>query len=185
MPDQGRETASPLTAPDVDAIARAFVEARRQARPLDRFPGTLPSTLADAVAVQERVLALCGRRLAGWKVAMIRPDLRAPLASDRLAGPVFADAIHDLPQGGRAEVGVFAGGFAALEAEFVARFARDLVPGPNGFDAAAILAALAGIHAGAEVASSPFAGLNDLGPTAVVCDHGNKIGRASCRERVS
>lgn len=176
MPDQGRQREDPLAERDLDTIAQAFVAARREARPLDRFPGRRPARLADAVRVQERALALGGRRLAGWKVAMIRADLRDALGSERLAGPIFADAVHDLPEGGCAEVSVFDGGFAALEAEFVARFARDLAPGPEGFDEATILAALAGIHAGAEVASSPLAVLNELGPTAVVCDHGNNAG---------
>ncbi|MCE1238148.1 MAG: hypothetical protein LWW93_17500 [Hyphomicrobiales bacterium] len=160
----------------VEAIARAFVEARAAAQPLDRFPGELPKTPAEAVRVQERALALGDRRIAGWKVAMVRADLRAPLGVERLAGPIFSDAVHDLPAGGVARVRVYDRGFAALEAEFVARFARDLEPGPNGFDDATILAALEGIHAGAEVASSPLAILNDLGPTAVICDHGNNAG---------
>lgn len=176
MPTQGRNQTSEPSSNDVEAIARAFVEARAAARPLDVFPGTLPETLVEAERVQDRAIALGGRRIAGWKVAMIRPDLRASLAAERIAGPVFADAVHDLPSGGTATVGVFEGGFAALEAEFVARFAHDLHPGADGFSDAAILAALGGLHAGAEVASSPLAALNDLGPTAVVCDHGNNAG---------
>lgn len=176
MLDQGRRRAPPLDERAIDAIARAFVDARAAARPLDRFPVDLPATLNDAVRVQERAIELGGRRLAGWKVAMIRADLREPLGSERLAGPVFADAVYELPNGGETRVRVFDGGFAALEAEFVARLAHDLEPGPDGFDDATILAALEGIHAGAEVASSPLATLNDLGPTAVVSDHGNNAG---------
>lgn len=176
MPHRGRPSEMERIDGAAEAIARAFVQARAAARPIDRFPGVLPATPAEAVRVQERALALSGRRLAGWKVAMVRVDLRAALGIERLAGPVFADAVHDLPSGGVARVGVYDGGFAALEAEFVARFARDLEPGPHGFDDAAILAALEGIHAGAEIASSPLDVLNDLGPTAVICDHGNNAG---------
>ncbi|TBW37017.1 2-keto-4-pentenoate hydratase [Siculibacillus lacustris] len=165
-----------LSQPDIDAIAAAFVAARREARILDAFPGPLPTSLADAYRVQERAIALGGRRLAGWKVAMIRPDLRANLGADRICGPIYADVVHDLPQGGGATVTVYDGGFAALEAEFAARFARDLEPGPDGFDDATILAALASLHAGSEVASSPLPTLNDIGPVAVVCDHGNNAG---------
>ena len=160
----------------LDAIAEAFVAARRQARPLAGFPGTLPATLAEAYRVQERAIALGGRRVRGWKVAMIRPDLRPAAGADRLAGPVYADVVHELPRGGAATVTVIDGGFAALEAEFVARFARDLVAGPDGFTPATILAALGALHAGSEVASSPLASLNELGPVAIVCDHGNNAG---------
>ncbi|MDR3517837.1 MAG: 2-keto-4-pentenoate hydratase [Azospirillaceae bacterium] len=159
-----------------EVTAQAFVTARRRALPLDAFPGTLPTTLADAYAVQERCLALTSRPVAGWKVAMIHPDLRASLGADRLAGPIFADAIHDRPDGGSVLAPVFVGGFAALEAEFVARFARSPEAGADGFTVAGILAALASLHAGAEIASSPLATLNQIGPLAVVCDHGNNAG---------
>lgn len=161
---------------EIEIIASTFVEARRRAKKLDSFPGALPATLADAYRAQERALALDGRPIAGWKVAGIRPDLRPILGADRLAGPIFADNIHQLPVGGRAEATIYEGGFAALEAEFVAVFARDLDTGPVGVTADAVLDALEGLHAGSEIASSPLASLNDIGPIAVVCDHGNNAG---------
>ena len=161
---------------DVDRIAAQFVEARRAAKALDAFPGALPATLADAYRVQERAIALSGRAVAGWKVAGIRPDLRDHLGANRLAGPILAGSVLRLPNGGTAQAPVFTGGFAALEAEFVAVFARDLLPVEGAFTAEWIKAALSGLHAGAEIASSPLATLNDLGPTAVVSDHGNNAG---------
>lgn len=161
---------------DVDHIAARFVEARRAARALDAFPGMQPETLADAYRVQERAISLSGRSVIGWKVAGIRPDLRESLGANRLAGPVMAGNVHHLPTGGTVRAPVFVGGFAALEAEFVAVFARDLRPVDGGFTAEAIVAALSGLHAGSEIASSPLATLNDLGPTAVVSDHGNNAG---------
>jgi 2-keto-4-pentenoate hydratase len=152
------------------------VGARRGAEVLDAFPCRLPETLADAYRVQERTIALVGRRVIGWKVAMIRPDLRAALGADRICGPIFEGLVHVLPEGGETEVAVHAHGFAALEAEFVARFATDLVAGPDGFAAERITAALAAVHAGSEIASSPLASLNEIGPIAVVCDRGNNAG---------
>lgn len=165
-----------LDAAEIDAIARAFVDARRAARPLADFPVRLPIALADSYAVQERALALTGETVAGWKVAMIPPALRDPLADQRLAGPVDAVTVHRLPAGGSVEAEVFDGGFAALEAEFVAVFAADLRPGPDGFTDALVRAAMGSLHAGIEIASSPLATLNALGPLAVVCDHGNNAG---------
>lgn len=161
---------------DVDRIATQFVEARRAAVALDAFPGTLPETLTDAYRVQELAIALSGRAVAGWKVAGIRPDLRATLGASRLAGPIMSGNIQHLPKGGTVRMPVFAGGFAALEAEFVAVFARDLLPVDEAFTAESITEALSGLHAGSEIASSPLATLNDLGPTAVVSDHGNNAG---------
>lgn len=161
---------------DVDHIAACFVEARRSTKALAAFPGTLPSTLVDAYRVQERAICLSGRAIAGWKVAGIRPDLRETLGASRLAGPIMAGSIQCLPGGGTARAPVFLGGFAALEAEFTAVFGRDLTPVNGGFTPEIIMAALSGLHAGSEIASSPLATLNDLGPTAVISDHGNNAG---------
>lgn len=160
----------------VDHIASCFVQARRSASKLDAFPGALPSTLNDAYRVQERAIALNGRAIAGWKVAGIRPDLREGLGANRLAGPIMAGNVHRLPNGGTAPARVFVGGFAALEAEFTAVFARDLLPTDGKFLPEAIMMALSGLHAGSEIASSPLAALNDLGPTAIISDHGNNAG---------
>lgn len=165
-----------LSESDVDFIASQFVEARRSATALAAFPRRLPQTLADAYRVQERALALDGRPVAGWKVAGIKPELREGLGASRLAGPIMAGNVHRLQAGGIAQASVFVGGFAALEAEFVAVFARDLLPADGAFTPELIVAAMSGLHAGSEVASSPLATLNDLGPTAVISDHGNNAG---------
>ncbi|MDR3373008.1 MAG: hypothetical protein P4L98_04690 [Ancalomicrobiaceae bacterium] len=165
-----------LTDPQVDTIAASFQAARREARVLHSFPGHLPETLSDGYRVQERTIALDGRPIVGWKVAMIRPDLRAALGSDRICGPIFSGPVHHLPLGGTATVSIHAGGFAAIEAEFVAVFARDLAPDVDGFTTEAIADALSGLHAGAEIASSPLPTLNDIGPLAVLCDQGNNSG---------
>lgn len=161
---------------DVETVASAFVTARKEARAIEAFPGTLPPTLADAYQVQERAIALDGRPVVGWKVAGVHPDFRDKVGATRIAGPVFKQNVFDLSEGGMAICPVYVGGFAALEAEFVARFARDLEPGPDGFTPDVIVAALAGLHAGSEVASSPLPTLNAIGPLAVVSDHGNNAG---------
>lgn len=172
----GKVAAMHLHEDDIDYIASRFVEARRAAIALGAFPRVLPDTLADAYRVQERAIALDGRAIAGWKVAGIRPDLREGLGANRLAGPIMAGNAHHLPAGGAVRAPVFTGGFAALEAEFVAVFGHDLLPIDGVFTAETITEALSGLHAGSEIASSPLATLNDLGPTAVVSDHGNNAG---------
>jgi 2-keto-4-pentenoate hydratase len=162
--------------PALDAIAEAFVTARREARPLDALPGPLPTTLAEAYRVQDLAIALGGRRIRGWKVAMVRPEFRAALGAERMAGPIFADAVHELPAGGHAAAAMFAGGTMFVEAEFVARFAHDLTVGPEGFTPERILAAIGSLHSGFEIVSSPLATLSQLGPVGVVCDHGHNAG---------
>lgn len=153
--------------------AEQFIAARREARTLARFPGTLPESLAAAYAVQEEVLRLTPRRLAGWKVAGIAPAFRARYDAPRLAGPIFADVVQQVADGGIADVFVYQGGFAAIEAEFVVRLLADA---PHGPVAAADIPAFTTLHAGSEIASSPLASINDLGPGAVIADHGNNAG---------
>jgi len=161
---------------EIRGIAEAFVAARREARPLGAFPVRLPDVLDDSVAVQETALRLTGERIAGWKVAMVPPHLRVPLAAERLAGPVDATTVIRCAAGDVVEIAVYDGGFAAVEAEFVVVLGDEPRPGAEGFTAEAIRDAVARIHAGVEVASSPLPTLNDLGPLAVVCDHGNNAG---------
>ncbi|MDK9697897.1 MAG: fumarylacetoacetate hydrolase family protein [Siculibacillus sp.] len=165
-----------LTSHEIEAIAAAFVAARREARALVDFPVRLPEVLDDSVAVQEAALRLTGERIAGWKVAMVPPALRVPLAAERLAGPVDATTLTTCLAHATVEVAVHADGFAAVEAEFVVVIGREPKPGPDGFTADGVRDAVASIHAGVEVASSPLPSLNDLGPLAVVCDHGNNAG---------
>jgi len=107
----------------LDAIAQAFVTARRTAAGLPDYPGTPPESLDDAYAIQDRARALTGGKVAGWKVGRINPPLDAQLGTNRLAGPIFADSVRD----GLNEspvMPVFAEGFAAGEAEFLLRIAR-------------------------------------------------------------
>ena len=155
------------------STAEEFVAARREARPLPTFPGMLPASLSAAYAVQEDVLRLTSRRLAGWKVAGIAPDFRTRYDAPRLVGPVFADAVQDVADGDTLEVAVYAGGFAAVEAEFVVRLVSDAPDIPL---AAADIPAFTTLHIGSEIASSPLASINELGPGAVISDHGNNAG---------
>lgn len=165
-----------LSKSEIETIARAFVDARCEARILDAFPLRLPEALEDAIAVQEQALALTGETVAGWKVAMIAPHLRDVLGHQRLAGPIDRRRVHRLPAGGAVDVAVFDGGRAVLEAEFVVVLGDDLLPGPDGFTPERVLAAVASINAGVEVASSPLPSLDDIGPLAVTSDRGNNSG---------
>jgi 2-keto-4-pentenoate hydratase len=157
-------------------IARSFVTARLEARSLPAFPGEVPHDLDGAYAVQDAAIALWPDTLAGWKVGGIPPAWRERYPAERLVGPIFRRAVRRNVEGEVVELPVFAGGFAAVEAEFILRIAEDapakkLQWTPD--EAAEIVAAL---HVGIEPASSPLATLNQLGPAAIVSDFGNNAG---------
>ena len=71
---------------------------------------------------------------------------------------------------------VFVGGFAAVEAEYVARIGRDAPADKLDWTTDEAAELVAGMHIGMEPAGSPLASINILGPTAVVSDFGNNAG---------
>lgn len=155
---------------DTSQIARAFVEARRTASPLPAFPGAIPSHLDAAYAVQDAALAFYAKPVAGWKVGRINPPIEG---IDRLAGPIFADQVqsHD-----GIAMPIFAGGFGAAEAEFLLRIGQAPDPAQRSFTLHEARALIDAVHVGIEIASSPFAGINDHGPMVTISDFGNNNG---------
>lgn len=158
-----------------EAIARQLVAARLAAVRLAEFPGALPGDLDDAYRCQDAAIRRWPGPVAGWKVGYIAPERREPGGDPRLVGPIFAGRIA---AAGAEEVafGVIAGGFAAVEAEYVFRLARDLPAQPRDWSAAQAAGEVAALHIGVELAGSPLAQINVLGPCAVVADCGNNAG---------
>jgi len=156
-------------------LAIAFTEARRAGRALPVYPGALPLDLPTAYAVQEAAIGLWTDTLVGWKVAGIAETWRPRYDAPRLAGPVFARNFRDA-RNGRVETPVIPGGFGAVEAEFVLRIGRDIPAEARPRTVEEVLPHVAAVHAGMEIAGSPLATLNDLGPGAVASDFGNNAG---------
>ncbi|HSX58727.1 MAG TPA: 2-keto-4-pentenoate hydratase [Tahibacter sp.] len=159
----------------IDAVADALVAARRSGRALARFPEALPVDLEYAYRCQDAVIARWPDRVAGWKVGYIAPERRDAGGDPRLVGPIFASHIAR-PADGSGEFPVIAGGFAAVEAEFVFRLARDIAPRAAAWSVEDAAAEVAALHVGVELAGSPMADINVQGPCAVVADCGNNAG---------
>ena len=160
---------------EAQRIAEAFVAARRDARPLLAYPGALPATLDEAYRVQDRALGLDAGAIGGWKVGRIMPPTSEAVGSDRLAGPIFADSIFhadDEP----VPMAIFEGGFGAAEAEFLLRVGEAPPAGKVEFSLDEAAALIEAVHFGVEIASSPLAAINDLGPAVTISDFGNNNG---------
>ncbi len=69
-----------------------------------------------------------------------------------------------------------AGGFAAVETEFVVRVGVDADPDKTSYFLDEALALVGDVHIGVEIAGSPMAAINDIGPLAVASDFGNNAG---------
>ena len=156
-------------------IARVFVDARRDGRGLTSYPGAAPVTMADAYAIQDAAIAMHGDRVAGWKIGKINPPFSDTLGANRLAGPIFAGSIVTQASGGTA-MPVFADGFAAAEAEFLLRIGAAPDPAKSDYTIAEATALIDAVHAGIEIASSPYPGINADGPAVTASDFGNNNG---------
>ena len=159
-----------------DAISRALVAARASATSLTAFPGAVPETMAAAYAIQSASIARWPDAVAGWKVGLLPQPAQERYSAERLAGPIFRSQNHKVTTGSSTAMPVFVGGFAAVEAEFIFRLGKTVVPVSRTWTEEELSEVVAGLHIGAEIASSPMAEINNLGPAVVASDFGNNAG---------
>jgi 2-keto-4-pentenoate hydratase len=157
-------------------IASAFVAARQKAQALSRYPGIPPNDLATAYRVQDRAIELWPDQIAGWKVGMILGEMAQRYGANRLAGPVFSSAIQQAKAGQQVQFSIIDGGFGAVEAEVMFLLGEDAPADKLNWTAAEACELVCAVHAGIEIAGSPFAGINDFGPCVIVTDFGNNAG---------
>ncbi|MDB5678864.1 fumarylacetoacetate hydrolase family protein [Sphingomonas bacterium] len=157
---------------NIARIARSFVEARRTGTALPDYPGTMPAALDDAYAVQDAAIALAGGKIAGWKVGRINPPI---YGMNRLAGPIFATTVA-AANGAELAMPVFRDGFAAAEAEFLLRIGATPDPAKTEYTIDEARGLIDAVHVGIEIASSPFPGINEHGPSVTISDFGNNNG---------
>ncbi|WP_068085306.1 2-keto-4-pentenoate hydratase [Novosphingobium rosa] len=154
------------------ATAEAFARARRTAAGLAAWPGDFPETLEDAYAQQQAVASAWGRPSGGVKVGRVLGEWAERFGVNRFSGPIDADAIRQADE--EAIFPVIAGGTALLECEIVAVLGQDAPDGAISPEQARDL--VAGLHVGIEVAGSPMADINALGPLASIACFGNNNG---------
>ena len=167
---------APLLSKQDDEISRRLVAARLGAKPLTDYPGQLPTTLRQAYAIQSASIARWPDEVAGWKVAMLPPAAREDLGAERLAGPIFRSTIQRVQPGTCTSIPIFHGGFAAVEAEFVIELGATVPPSTKEFSDSELIELVATFSAGVEVAGSPMAAINKLGPLCGISDFGNNAG---------
>jgi 2-keto-4-pentenoate hydratase len=158
------------------SVARAFVAARQDARALPAYPGEPPQTLDTAYAIQALAVAEWPDTVCGWKVGRIPGDQVASLGAERLAGPIFAGQVVTATGEDAADMPVFDGGFAAVEAEFVAVLGKAPPSGQRHFTHEEAADLIERLHYGIEIASSPLASINADGSAVTISDFGNNAG---------
>lgn len=163
-------------ATQASAIAGRFRAARLSQTALPDFPGPLPRVLDESYTIQDAAIAHWPDELVGWKVGRILGDLVDVHGTDRLIGPIFAASLQRSEGEAEQDFAAIQGGFCAVEGEYVFELAMDAEPGKTNYDASSALALVGELWTGIEVAGSPLATINDLGPTVVVSDFGNNWG---------
>jgi 2-keto-4-pentenoate hydratase len=164
------------------AIARAFVEARSRASALAEYPGEVPDSMDAAYAIQDEAIGLWDDQIAGWKIGRIPDAWLERLKAPRLAGPIFRRAVWTAVEGETMDFPVFEGGFAAVEAEFILKLAKDAPADRTDWTAGDAADLVETLIVGVEPAGSPLATINVLGPPVVASDFGNNAGLILGRE---
>lgn len=158
------------------SVARRFVAARLSASALPDYPGPLPGTLAEAYARQDAAIALWPDEIAGWKVGGVADTWAARFPEPRLVGPIFRRHVWAARAGGANSLPIIAGGFAAVEAEYVFVLGMSAPAARTAWTPAQAADLVGELRVGIELAGSPLATINDLGPAVVVSDFGNNAG---------
>lgn len=159
---------------EAESIAARFVDARLNRHATPDYPGQVPQDMASAYAIQDVAIELYPDAIVGWKVGMVPPQQQERLKTHRLAGPIFANNVwtaSDQP----IDLPVIPGGFAAIEAEFVARVGA-VDPDKTDWTLEEAVAAVETLHIGIELAASPLPTINELGSAVVASDFGNNGG---------
>lgn len=153
-------------------IAETFVTARLNAKALNGFPGEMPPDLDSAYQCQDAAITLWPDAVVGWKIGKIPDPLQAKFGCHRLGGPIFAHNVYHT-SGAEIACGVFVGGTACFEAEYVFEVAHDADPAKLTYSISDAAELAGKLFVGVEMAGSPLADINGLGPHIVVSDFGN------------
>lgn len=156
-------------------IAAAFVGARKSKQFLPDYPGQIPEQLKTSYEIQDMAINLWQEEIIGWKIGRLPPAKQDLHGTERLTGPIFK-SVYANADGAVNEVKVFGGGFAAVEAEYVFEVGFDCPADKTDYSEADALGIIKAVYGGVEMAGSPLATINALGPTVVASDFGNNNG---------
>ncbi|VXC42491.1 ParA [Pseudomonas sp. 8Z] len=127
--------------PELEDAAAALVRARQEGIRLASLPASsMPTSLAQGFAVQQRVGSLAGETVGGWKCAL-------PPADKWIVAPIYSRSIvqgerYQLPAGTE---------HARIEPELACVLSHDLPARAEAYTAEQIIAAIGHVHIALEV----------------------------------
>jgi 2-keto-4-pentenoate hydratase len=116
--------------------------------------------MAEGYSVQDLAIDLWPDELVGWKVGLVPPQHRERLGAERLAGCIFKSKVWDAGPTQPTPFRAIAGGFTAVEAEFIIRLGKDAPADKTEWTAEEAAEYVGELLVGVEIAGSPLATIN-------------------------
>lgn len=137
----------------VAALAEILIAARTHQEPVGVLPDQLvPTSAAEAEAVDDKVAGSSGWQLRGWKIGCTSEHAQKLLGSPGpFAGRVYSRYDGPTTLGSRELVTT-----PHLEGEFAFTIGADLAPSEDGHDRAAVVAAVADVRPAIEIVGGRF-----------------------------
>lgn len=130
------------------AIIDALITSRKSLQKLAEYPGTAPTTIAQAVALQDGVIAGYGEPVGGWKIGATNPKSQILLKTDEpFFGAIFGSRIFK----SKAKVKIAPHSLAIIEPEIAFLLARDIPPRTTSYSAEEVFACVASVHPALEL----------------------------------
>jgi 2-keto-4-pentenoate hydratase len=161
-----------MQAEAIERAAATLLAARRARRPLDRLPEDCrPTTLDDAYAIQDRMAAIVGEPVAGWKIGCTSREAQTLMGIDGpFAGRVFASGLLTSP----ATLPAADFPMRGIEGEFAFRLAMDLPARTAPYDRDEMAEAVDLLYPAIEIIGPAFAAAvwTGVGAPGIVADNG-------------
>jgi 2-keto-4-pentenoate hydratase len=136
-------------------LAQHLWDARRSGRTVNRSDHRLPTSMEEAYAVQREIITLSGSQQCGYKIGSTSKEAQAILGTNEPgAGILLRSFLYETP----AQVCVVSDHGPAVEAEFVFRIGKDLLPRLAPYTQEEISSAIECVAGSIEVVGSRFAG---------------------------
>ena len=154
--------------PDIEFAAAALWNNWQQSRRIHELPAHCrPSDRAEGYAIQDKLAALSGQSVAGWKIAATSVAGQAHIGVDGpLAGRLLSGRIL---QGG-ACVSLNGNLMRVAEAEFAFRFRRNLEKRERPYSVTEVLDAVDDLYTAIEVPDSRYEDFTIVGAAQLIAD---------------
>lgn len=153
--------------PESSALATALLEATQREERITPSLVDLPSSLEEAEAIQDALIARLGP-IGAWKLGATTAAVRELYALPR----AFLGAI---PAACLSEAGTVRGPWretVGVECEYAFRLSRNLPPGDEPVSAQDVASAIGSVHPALEIPASRFPKIGAYGGHALIADNG-------------